>query len=219
MTDSLRRRRYVVAGVVVVVFVVLIAGGAGLGAAMYVTAQQEAAAEAQRADAAQATVAEVCADKAAEGGEECTPEQLRGEKGDTGATGAQGPGPTDAQVYAAVALYMSGRDLVDPADLAAAVADYIAEHPPADGADAPPVSGEQILAAVASYLAANPPPKGDPGEDGRPPTSEEILAAVAAWFAENPGPYCKPGFEPREADIPTVDQGIIHALVCAQAAE
>lgn len=213
------RRRYILAGVVVCVFVVILGAGGGLGAVMYVTAQQEAAAEAQRADDAQATVAEVCADKAAEGGEECTPEQLRGEKGETGATGAQGPGPTDAQVYAAVSLYMTGRAIVSPAELAAAVADYVAAHPPADGADAPPVSGEQILAATAAYFAANPPPKGDPGDPGRPPTSEEILAAVAAWFAENPGPYCKPGFEPREADIPTVDQGIIHALVCAQAAE
>lgn len=164
------------------------------------------------------TVQQVCADKVAEGGEECTDKQLKGDPGPPGEKGEQGdpgPGPTDAQVYTAVTLYMTGRELVDPADLAAAVADYLAAHPPADGKDAPPITGEQILAQLAVYLTANPPPAGEKGDPGRPPTAEEILAAVADWFAANPGPYCPSGFEPREVDLVTAADGIVHAIVCA----
>lgn len=135
----------------------------------------------------------------------------------TGPAGPAGPAPTDRQVQNAVDAYMATHTIVEPKAILAAVADYIAAHPPKNGKDADPVTGEQILAAVATYLAANPPEKGDPGDPGRPPTAEEILAAVEAYFAENPGPYCPTGYEPREVDLVTVGGGIVHAVVCAQA--
>ena len=174
---------------------------------------QIAALQAQ-ASAAQDTAEQLC-DQVRAMGRVCVqdPAALRGEPG------ATGPPPSDAQVYAAVELYMSGRQLVSPADLAIAVADYLAEHPPADGADAPPITGEQITAQLATYLTAHPPPAGPPGDPGRAPTAEEILAAVSAWFTANPGPYCATGYAPREVDIPTVADGIVHALICAKTPE
>lgn len=204
--SSVRRRILVKVGIAAIA-VLLLALVAELGYLIYRDGQQAQ------------TLGQVCADKVAEGGTECTDEQkqgIPGPQGEQGETGAQGPGPTDAQVFAAVTLYMSGRDLVDPAELASAVADYVAAHPPEDGQDAAPVTGEQILAQLAVYLTAHPPPAGEKGDPGRPPTAEEILAAVETYFAANPGPYCPTGYAPSEVDLVTLGGGIVHAIVCAQ---
>lgn len=97
-------------------------------------------------------------------------------------------------------------------EIAAAVADYLAAHPPppppgpsaeqiatavgAELAANPPAPGRapteaEIAAAVAGYLAENPPADGADGTNGapgRPPTVEEVAAAVAAYLAANPPP-------------------------------
>lgn len=83
-----------------------------------------------------------------------------------GATGATGPGPTDAQVASAVAAYLL---LHPPAanasqdQVTAAVSSYLAAHPPAPG---PPPSDAQVASAVASYMDAHPAPSGPPGPTG-----------------------------------------------------
>ena len=74
-----------------------------------------------------------------------------------GPTGPQGPGPTQAQIDAAVAL-------------------QLAEHPPPAGQNATPA---MVASAVADFLTAHPP------QPGRPPTAEEIASAASAYIAEH----------------------------------
>lgn len=127
---------------------------------------------------------------------------IPGATGPAGPSGERGPGPTEAQVRAAVSAYLTA-------------------NPPAPGR-AP--TAAEISGAVAAYLAANPPPAGPPGvagengqpgqpgqegakgEPGRAPTDEEVAAAVAAYLAANPppagpagppGPVCPPGETPQ----------------------
>lgn len=80
--------------------------------------------------------------------------------GPAGPAGAAGPGPSDAQVQAAVDV-------------------YLAAHPPAAGASA---SDTQVLDAVTVYLVAHPPA---PGQNA---TAAQISTAVAAYMAANPAP-------------------------------
>jgi hypothetical protein len=75
-----------------------------------------------------------------------------------------GPGPTQAQIDAAVAA-------------------YIAAHPPAAGKNATPA---MIATAVAEYLTANPP------TPGRPPTVQEIATAAANWFTSHASEFQGP---------------------------
>lgn len=87
--------------------------------------------------------------------------------GAAGATGAQGPGPSDAQVQAAVDTYLAAHPpsgTVPAAQVEADVAGYLSLHPPASGRDA---SAAQIDASVAAYMAAHPAPSGPPGQDGQ----------------------------------------------------
>lgn len=115
--------------------------------------------------------------------------------------GPRGPGPTAAEIQAAVASYLvanpppAGR-APTAAEVSAAVAQYLAAHPPEPGR--PPTAAE-IASAVATYFAANPPRD---GEKGRPPTAEEIQAAVNTYLAAHPpaqgpagpaGPACPDG--------------------------
>lgn len=86
--------------------------------------------------------------------------------GAAGATGAQGPGPSDAQVQAAVDVYLLEHPpsaSVPAAQVEADVASYLALHPPAPG---PPPSDAQVATAVAAYMAVHPAPSGPPGSPG-----------------------------------------------------
>ncbi len=82
--------------------------------------------------------------------------------------GEAGPGPTLEQI-------------------AAAVADYLAENPPAPGVDGKPPSEEEvhdlISQYVAAYLEANPPKD---GRDADPPSDAQILDAVQKYLRANP---------------------------------
>lgn len=83
-----------------------------------------------------------------------------------GAVGPQGPGPSDAQVEAAVATYLAQHPPAANASTAQvedAVSAYLSVHPPAPG---PGPSQEQIASAVSAYLIANPPPSGPAGPTG-----------------------------------------------------
>lgn len=115
-------------------------------------------------------------------------------------------GPSDEQVLAAVESYFRDNPVQDgedasPAAIAAAVINYLTEHPPAPGEPGPAPTAEQISNAVASHLAANPPPPGPPGqdgadgEDGRTPTSAEIQAELDAYLDAHPIEMCDPGWE------------------------
>lgn len=115
--------------------------------------------------------------------------------------GERGPGPTAEQIRAAVAEYLAvhpppaGQAGRSPTadEVAAAVAQYLAAHPPQPGR--PPTAAE-IADAVATYFATNPPPAGKDGragDPGRAPTAEEIRAAVAAYLAQHPPPQGERG--------------------------
>lgn len=122
-------------------------------------------------------------------------------------------------------------------DIAAAVADYLRDNPPAPGrpptvgeitaavatylTENPPVPGRpptptEIATAVAGYLQENPPPSGQDGAAGPPPTSEQIAAAVNDYLQTNPpppgppgpaGPVCPDGYELRPVVAVTADGG------------
>ncbi len=152
----------------------------------------------QRADQNFYTAVQLCEQVRQLGGA-CVvdPETLRGEPG---VPGPAGPGPTDAQV-------------------AAAVASYLRANPPASGR-AP--TDAEISAAVAAWLTANPPsagprgetgPQGEQGPAGPGPTDEQIAAAVAAWLAANPPPHCPAGSHVEEYR-PPLDKRTM--LVCVK---
>jgi hypothetical protein len=82
------------------------------------------------------------------------PAATPGPTGPTGPAGPGGPGPTQAQIDAAVAA-------------------YIAAHPPAAGTPATPA---MVATAVAEYLTAHPP------TPGRPPTPQEIATAASNYI-------------------------------------
>lgn len=96
--------------------------------------------------------------------------------GQAGPTGPQGPGPSDAQVEAAVQAYL--------------VAHPIAGKPP---------TTDQVAAVVAVYMAQHPPaagptgPAGATGAQGPPPSDTQIAAAVAVWEQSHPAPSGPPG--------------------------
>ncbi|GAA3550906.1 hypothetical protein GCM10022419_034000 [Nonomuraea rosea] len=89
-----------------------------------------------------------------------------GERGDVGPQGDPGRPPTTAEIGAAVAA-------------------YLAEHPPAAGR-AP--SAAQIGAAVSAYLQQHPPARGPAGEKGDPGEPGETVTG-------SPGPRGEPGPE------------------------
>lgn len=137
--------------------------------------------------------------------------------GPQGPQGEPGPGPSDAQVYAAVAAYLVDNPVTaegpSSAEIATAVANYLSEYPPGP-------TPAQVAAAVAEYLTANPPaagaagangtdgadgaagvdgapgppgPEGPQGETGPPPSAEDVAAAVQEWMDANPFPDCEGG--------------------------
>ncbi len=90
----------------------------------------------------------------------------------TGAAGPPGPGPSDAQVAAAVDVYLAGHPPTASASteqLTTVVAAYLTLHPPAPGA---PASDAQVATAVSAYMAAHPAPSGPPGPSGAPGVGE-----------------------------------------------
>lgn len=101
--------------------------------------------------------------------------------GAQGANGSTGPGPSDAQVAAAVESYCSSHLCSTPpssSDVASAVAAYCAAHSSCQGATGAKgdagqnASTDQIAAAVQNYCSANngcqgpTGPQGDPGPGG-----------------------------------------------------
>lgn len=79
----------------------------------------------------------------------------------TGATGAVGPAPTQAEIAVAVANYCgSGR------------------------CDAKNPSAEQVAAAVFNYCSVNGGCRGEAGQNGRDVTTEQIMAAVSQYCAD-----------------------------------
>lgn len=113
-----------------------------------------------------------------------------------GPQGDPGPGPSDTQVYAAVAAYFTAHPVEDgedasPAAIAAAVANYLAENPPEKGDPGSPPSGQQVADAVEAYLIENPPPAGPPGADGEDASPEAIAAEVAAYIETHPLEECQ----------------------------
>lgn len=129
-----------------------------------------------------------------------------------GEPGVAGPPPSDVAVLRAVENYFIRSPVtVRPADIAAAVTNYLRDHPPARGPRGLPPSPGQVADAVRAYLTVNPPPTGPPGppgadgsggppgpegpqgEPGRPPTADEISAAVSAYMEAHPMPVCPDG--------------------------
>lgn len=107
-----------------------------------------------------------------------------GAPGKTGASGAPGRAPTQAEVSAAVSVYL--KDNPPPegraptmAEIITAVSGYLQEHPPAAGPAGP--AGEKGDKGDQGDPGATG-PQGDRGEQGPPPTDEQIRAAVAAYF-------------------------------------
>jgi hypothetical protein len=144
---------------------------------------------------------------------------------DPNAEAPEAVGPTDEQVLDAVEDYFRQHPVEDgedasPAMIAAAVINYLTEHPPAAGEPGPPPSDDQVSNAVATYLAANPPPAGAPGadgadgEDGHTPTSEEIQAELAAYLQAHPLPRCEPGETAEVHTVPTLDGPPVEAVFC-----
>lgn len=91
------------------------------------------------------------------------PSQIIAQAGPPGPQGSQGPGPSDAQIAAAVRAYL--------------LANPIAGQAP---------TTEQVAAVVAVYLAQHPATAGPTGPSGPGPSDAQIAAAVAAWQQGHP---------------------------------
>lgn len=120
--------------------------------------------------------------------------EAAGAAGPAGSPGAQGPGPSDAQVAAAVGVYLQAHPVpgVSSQQVAAAVAAYLSASPAPSGPAGPGPSDQQIADAVASYMAANPAPsgpagpQGSPGADGSPGPSGAPGRPPAGWTWTDP---------------------------------
>jgi hypothetical protein len=230
---ELPRRRIIFA--IAVLFLGLV-GGVGGSLALSWSRADEAEAVADEAEAerdeAVAAIEDLCAQVKLLG-RTCVedPSEFQGAEGPEG---PPGPGPTDAQVYEAVADYLAAHPVTadgpSSAEIAAAVAEYLRDYPPGP-------TPEQVSAAVMEYLTANPPapgadgedgadgspgppgpagPEGPQGEPGPPPSAEEVAAAVEAYLEENPIPPCTdPAFEYTLVTVLTTGLPV-EILVCAR---
>lgn len=221
MTVLPRRRRLELALATIVLGVV-----GGLGGAWLMTSTRADEAETERDQAV--AVAEANCAQIEKLGWACVedPAELQGAEGPQG---PQGPGPSDAQVYTAVADYLERNPVTSegptPAEIAAAVAEYLQDYPPGP-------TPEQVAAAVATYLTANPPAAGADGQDGEPgpsgppgpqgetgpaPSAEAIAAEVERFMTENPlPPSCPAGYEFTAATLLTLNGPPLEAVVCAE---
>lgn len=98
------------------------------------------------------------------------PTPVTGPAGASGAAGPQGPGPSQAQISAAVDSYFDAHPLpagqLPPvSEVAGLVSSYLTANPPAPGKDATPA---EIASAVVSYCTANDGCSGPQGEQGIP---------------------------------------------------
>lgn len=135
-------------------------------------------------------------------------------------------GPSDAQVFAAVADYFKSHPVgPTPADIAAAVVNYLTVHPPAAGPKGDPGAGptaDQMATAVATFCGQNPAlcqgPKGDQGDKGDPgpgPTAEQLADAVRGYVAANPLPTCPDGTSATAETVLTTT-GPVDAVICVR---
>lgn len=204
---ELPRRRIILA---IAVLVLGLVGGVGGSLALSWARADEAevvadVAESER-DEAVAAIEDLCAQVEALG-RTCV-EDPSDFEGAEGPAGPPGPGPSDSQVYAAVAAYLADNPVTaegpSSAEIATAVANYLRDYPPGP-------TPEQVSAAVAAYLTENPPaagedgtngadgadgatgppgPAGPQGDPGPPPSAEDVAAAVQEWMELNPFPDC-----------------------------
>ncbi len=139
-------------------------------------------------------------------------------------------GPSDGQVYAAVAAYCGQATKpcqpdVPVAQIAAAAVNYLRSHPaPAGpkGDSAAPPTAEQLGAAVASFCGQGSDPcrgpKGDQGEKGDQgpgPTADQLGAAVRDYVAANPLPTCPDGTAATAEQVLTTS-GPVDAVICVR---
>lgn len=109
-----------------------------------------------------------------------------------GPTGVVEPGSVDqaklinAAAVASTLTKVPDVTKISPADLAKAVADYVATNP----ITIPP---DLIISGLATYLADHPIPAGPKGDTGPPPTADEIRAAFRDEVAANPQLLCPLG--------------------------
>ena len=143
--------------------------------------------EQQRADQASQAATQAC-DQLLQLGYPCPfdPAQFRGE---TGATGPAGRAPTEAEIAAAVSVYLAG-------------------HPAAPG---PAPTQAEIAAAVTVYLLANPAPAGEQGpaptRGADPRRRADISAGESASRMPGRLPHRGVPAENRPAHLPGVRQG------------
>lgn len=108
-----------------------------------------------------------------------------------GPAGPAGPGPSDAQVAAAVAAYLQQHPIAGQPpttdQIAAVVAVYLVQHPPAAGAAGPGPSDTQIQAAVAVWENTHP-TTGPPGPSGPAGPSGAAGPSGEAGAQGSPGP-------------------------------
>ncbi|HZP55020.1 hypothetical protein [Actinocrinis sp.] len=106
-----------------------------------------------------------------------------------GATGQQGPGPSDAQVAAAVAAYLVAHPVpgVSTEQITSAVTAYLIASPPPSGAPGPGPSDQQVASAVAAYMSAHPAPAGPAGPAGRDGQNGVNGSPPAGWSFEADG--------------------------------
>lgn len=113
-----------------------------------------------------------------------------------GPAGPAGPGPSDAQVAAAVAAYLQQHPIAGQPpttdQIAAVVAVYLVQHPPAAGAAGPGPSDTQIQAAVAVWENTHPTTPA-PGPSGPPGPAGPSGAAGPSGEAGAPGSPGPPG--------------------------
>jgi hypothetical protein len=153
-------------------------------------------------------------------------------EGAPGRDGRDGKDVTPQMVRSAVEAYFEDNPPdPSPASIAAAVVNYIREHPIPPGPkgdqgdpgeDGQDVTADMVGAAVRDYLAANPPPageKGDPGEDGQDVTPEQVAAAVEAYIESHPLPLCPSGYAAEVHRLVTAEPATVEAVICARQAE
>jgi len=229
---ELPRRRIILA---IAVLALGLVGGVGGSLALSWTRADEAEAVADEAeserDEAVAAIEDLCT-QVEQLGRTCV-EDPADFQGAEGPAGPPGPGPSDAQVYDAVADYLAANPVTaegpSSAQIAVAVANYLRDYPPGP-------TPEQVSAAVASYLTANPPAAGEPGDDGAdgatgppgpegpqgetgpPPSAEDVAAAVQAWMETHKFPDCyQEGWEWAPYTVVTTEGGV-DTVLCVEVA-
>ncbi|MCW6003845.1 hypothetical protein K1W54_04510 [Micromonospora sp. CPCC 205371] len=156
-------------------------------------------------------------------------------EGAPGRDGRDGKDVTPQMVRAAVEAYFRANPPdPSPAAIAAAVVNYIRDHPiPAGpkgdrgepGDDGQDVTAEMVAAAVRDYLVEHPPPagekgdKGDPGQDGRDVTPEMVAEQVRLYIEGHGLPLCPDGTRAETHRLVTAEPGTVNAVICVRQVE